>query len=1040
MTETTADRIAEAQTGPPEYADAIWQSVVVQLAEQQAPTATYRLQFNADFTFRDATRLLPYFAELGISHIYASPYLKACAGSMHGYDIADYSRLNPELGTDEDFEEFVRGLRQYGLKHILDFVPNHMGVSGNENEWWADVLENGPASRYAAFFDIDWMPLKPDLAFKVLLPVLGDQFGKVLESGQLRLVYAAGDFRLEYYNRNFPICPRSRRFVLEFRLEELEQQLGPEQAALLEYKSIVTAIRNLPLRTEVAPDKVNERYREKEIIRRRLQDLSRESPEIEAFLQKNVEIFNGTPGDPPSFDLLDELLEDQAYRLSYWRVARDEINYRRFFDINDLAAICMEDPRVFKEAHRKVLELIDRGVLHGLRIDHADGLYDPTAYLRELQRCRFRQLCRKAALQLEAPLSIFAEDAPDEPSAGSEVERNLLERFESLLQQAPVTAASLPLYVVVEKILEPGEELPAPWPVHGTSGYDFLTLVNGLFVNAGSAAAIGKIYSRWIHAPLNFDELSYAGRKLIVRTSMSSEISVLGYQLDRLSERDRHFRDFTLNGLTDAIEEIIACFPVYRTYITPEGVLERDRRYVDTAVARAKHRNPAMSAAIFDFVRDMLLLHFPPSFGPDEMNAQLRFAGRFQQVTGPVTAKGIEDTAFYAYHRLISLNEVGGSPKQFGISVENFHERCLRRLAKYPYSLSATSTHDTKRSEDVRARVNVLSEIPQAWKSAVNGWGRLNRRKKKRFEGEEIPSRNDEYLLYQTLVGTWPIGMLSQPEQPDFEERIQAYMLKAVREAKEHSSWISPSEPYEGGLHSSISTILSRRGKNEFLVRFADFAEHVAETGIWNSLSQLTVKCTAPGVPDIYRGTEFWDFSLVDPDNRRPVDFSKAAETLREFRARLERGEGAQLELAQELSASRGDGRIKLYVLWQLLTIRRTSPRLCTVGEYVPLHSYGDAAAQVCSYARILGDDAIVVVVPRLTASFRNLQPAETMLPPGEKYWGDTRLQLPPMLAGNSFRNIFTGSSITPSEESGQRCIPLTAVFDKFPVGVFTAR
>jgi len=1029
-----------------ELVDRLWDRVSARIKQQPFPAATYRLQFNAGFTFRDATRIIPGLAWLGITHIYASPYLKACAGSPHGYNIVDHAHLNPELGTESDYDEFVNALSTHGMRQILDFVPNHMGVDGNDNAWWMDVLIDGPSSQYASFFDIDWMPLKPDLANKVLLPILGDQFGNVLEAGQLKVRYTEGQFWLEYFDRRLPIAPRSTRLILQHRLDELERRLGADHPQLLEYHSILTALRNLPLRTETDPERLHERRREREVIKRRMNDLASSSPAIEAFLNENLTLLNGTPGDARSFDLLDELLQDQAYRLSYWRVATDEINYRRFFDINELAAICMENPAVFAEAHRLVLRLIADGKLHGLRIDHADGLFDPRGYLCELQRSRFRQLCREAAVELNvlpadgrpsaSPIAGGANTATaaaDESGAREweAIEGALLARLEPRMAASCVDPADLPLYVVVEKILEGAESLPGNWPTQGTTGYEFLAGLNGLFVDSDNVAAFDRIYARFTHESLDFRELAYQGKKLIVRASMSSEVSVLGYQLDRLSERNRRSRDYTRSGLTYAIREIIACFPVYRTYCTDEGLHDRDRQYVTAAVARAKLRNPAFSGSIFDFVRDVLLLRYPDNSTPEEQQAQRRFVFRFQQLTGPVTAKGVEDTAYYRFNRLVSLNEVGGSPERFGCSVASFHRQNEDRQRVRPYALLATSTHDSKRSEDVRARIAVLSEIPQDWKASLNRWSRLNRRKKVDFEGQPAPVRNDEYLLYQTLIGTWPLVPPSGDSLRDYVDRIRQYMLKAAREAKVYTSWISPNEGYEKALVSFIDGLLDAGEKNHFLPDLARFADRVSEFGMWNSLAQTTLKLLSPGVPDTYQGTELWDFTLVDPDNRRPVDYELRKRYQAEMGAAIESADGDRTDLVRGLVESRRDGRIKMFLTAELLRFRRDHQALFTCGEYIPVPCEGRLTKHVVAFVRKNAGRAAIVVVPRLVCG---LLQGQTEVP-CRAVWEDTRLVLPDDLRSARFRDRLTHHPWE-APAADHQSISLADLLRDFPIAV----
>lgn len=998
-----------------------------------SPTATYRLQFNASFTFRDARALVPYLAALGVSHCYASPFLKARAGSQHGYDIVDHTLFNPEIGTESEFKEFVSELRDNDMGLILDFVPNHMAVATNDNFWWMDVLENGRSSPYATFFDIDWMPLKPDLAQKVLLPVLGDQFGKVLEEGQLVLTAESGAFYVRYYDRRFPIATRSVGAILKHRLDELEQTLGAEHTDLIEYKSILTAISHLPARTETDSEKIAEGRRECEVIHRRLNALLESSAQVTVFLSENVRQFNGQRGDPRSFDLLDSLLFDQAYRLAFWRVAADEINYRRFFDINDLAAICMEDPVVFEKAHKLVLRMLRDGLVDGLRIDHPDGLYDPLDYLEQLQRARFLQLhWRGAAQSNKAVVLLQRGDVLDIDEPESVESPHLTDdEFERLKPSngAPLTQ---PLYLIVEKILSRDEPLPEEWPVHGTTGYEFLNALNGLFVDRNNAKSLDAIYSRFIRERIHFKELAYRCKKLIMDASMSSEISVLGHQLDRMSEQDRRSRDFTLRSLTEAIREVIACFPVYRTYIRDSEVSERDRRYVDLAVARAKRKNPAVSESIFRFLRDILLLESLDHSDDAAKIQQRRFVSRFQQVTSPIMAKAVEDTAFYIFNRLVSLNEVGGDPEAFGTSPAVFHQQNIQRQTHWPYSLLATSTHDTKRSEDVRARINVLSEIPQDWRTHVFRWSRINQRKKTDVDGELAPSRNDEYLLYQTLLGTWPFEPMSRAERDQYVERVQQYMLKATHEAKVHTSWISPHAQYEQATRDFIAALLDDSPRNAFRDSFEPFAKRIAEFGLWNSLSQTLLKLTCPGVPDLYQGTELWDFSLVDPDNRRTVDFVQRQRRLVSTINRANT-DGKAFTFSRELLVTRHDGRIKLAVIRMVLNHRQSHPELYSSGEYDPLEPTGSRKEHLFAFARTSAEDTIVVVGARLVTK---LVSDSDQLPTGSDVWQDTWLPLPNEVIGQRFRNVLTSETLAVNQQATLSGLPLASVLNSLPVAL----
>jgi (1->4)-alpha-D-glucan 1-alpha-D-glucosylmutase len=951
------------------------------------PAATYRLQFNRSFLFKAATGIVPYLHALGVTDCYTSSYLKAVPGSMHGYDVVDPTVLNPELGTDEEYREFIRTLQAHDMGHVLDVVPNHMGIGQSANAWWLDVLENGLSSSFAHIFDIDWRPVKRELENKILLPILGDHYGTVLENQEIMLVHEEGRFSIRYYDHQLPVAPKSSVVILNHRLDDLLAQVGTSSPPVQEWQSIITALRNLPSRTETDPQRVEELNREKGIIRQRLATLVRESPAIADFLDNNIRVFNGTKGDPRSFDLLDALLNGQVYRLAYWRVASEEINYRRFFDINELAAIRMEDDEVMKESHALVFQLLKEGCVTGLRIDHVDGLFDPGRYLHQWQAWAQRELLR-------------------------------------------------PLFLVVEKILGKDEPLPETWPVSGTTGYDFLNLVNGLFVDGAHEQTMDDVYARFIGRRISFDELVYESKKLIMLASMVSEINVLGQQLNLLSEHDRRSRDFTLNSLTNAIREIIACFPVYRTYVTdgPEPLLDREHAYIRLAVARAKRRNPALSGLVYDFVRSVLLKEWDERTQQDRRD-QLRFVMKFQQMTSPVTAKGIEDTAYYIYNRLVSSNEVGGDPRQFGVPLATFHKRMRERQAFWPSSLSATSTHDTKRSEDARARINVLSEYPREWKAHVTGWAKLNRKHKADVEGQLVPDRNEEYLLYQTLVGIWPLTALDDVQYRAFCDRIQDYMSKALREAKVHTSWINQDQAYEGAVRQFVESILDRTNPNPnpFLDYFLPFHERIAHAGMWNSLAQVVLKITAPGIPDFYQGSELWDFSVVDPDNRRPVDYTMRASMLADLqRARAECGTELR-RLTCTLLEHPMDGRIKLYTTMMALNFRRANRALFQNGEYIPLKSDGAKKDRVCAFARLHGEQATITVVPRLVASFTG---DPKTLPVGPDTWGDTWIIVPSWRAGSPYRNLFTGETLSSQNAGESQRLSVAEVLEEYPVAL----
>jgi (1->4)-alpha-D-glucan 1-alpha-D-glucosylmutase len=1007
------------------------QSLLARAAElisrrRHLPEATYRLQMNAAFTFRDAATLTDYLADLGITHCYASPYLQARPGSTHGYDIINHHLLNPEIGTEEDYAAWVEALHGRGIGQILDTVPNHMGIMTDENPWWRDVLENGPGSPYAKFFDISWHASpRPELQDKVLVPTLGDPYGKVLESGQLKLQYEAGAFTITYFQHRFPVAPRTYSLILRPRLGELEKALGPEALPFLEYQSILTAVEHLPPRSEKDPVKVVEGQREKEVVKRRLATLTQEAEPVRAFLENNVRLFNGTAGDRHSFDLLDHLLDEQAYRLAYWRVAADEINYRRFFDINDLAALSMERPEVFEATHELILRLLREGKVNGLRIDHVDGLYDPKQYLEHLQERYVVEMARAA----------FEGDKGRNGLDWNDLEGPLLEQIRAARRQADSPLAR-PLYVVVEKILGTTEPLPESWPIFGTSGYSFLNEINALFIDGSGGREFTRLYQAWTGDDTPFADVVYQKKYLILQIALSSELQMLAYQLDRLAQKDRFSRDFTLNTLRHALREIIACFPVYRSYISAEGISDTDRRYVEIAVRRAMLKNPAISRSVFRFVQAMLLQQYSDTATQEDKAEQLRFAGKFQQVTSPVMAKGLEDTAFYVYNRLVSLNEVGGDPDRFGVAPEAMHRYLQHRAEHWPWALSPLATHDTKRGEDVRARLNVLSELPRDWEERLRRWGELNEPLRHDIDDVRAPDRNEEYLIYQILVGAWPLPPTDPAEHAAFVQRVQVYVVKALHEAKVHSSWINPDADYDQAVQDFVGAILDEGRSPVFLPDLQAFTRRINHYGLFNSLGQTLLRLTAPGVPDTYQGTELWDFSLVDPDNRRPVDYGRRRELLGELQSRREAAGRERTGLTRELTLAKEDGRIKLYVTREVLHLRREHAGLFSAGEYVPVQPAGGGQDHVFSFLRRQGDTLALVAVPRLLT---RLVPSVDVLPLGKEVWGHTALLLPDLDPAVRFENVFTGEPLTLTEWGGKLALPVADLFAHFPVALAMA-
>jgi (1->4)-alpha-D-glucan 1-alpha-D-glucosylmutase len=900
--------------------------------------ATYRLQFHRQFTFRDAARLVPYLADLGVSHLYASPIMEARPGSTHGYDIIDHNRLNPEIGTEAEFRALVDGLHAHGMGLILDFVPNHMGV-GSDNTWWLDVLEWGQESPFAAYFDINWDAVRPDLKGRVLLPVLGDHYGVILEKGEIALRFdrKEGSFSAWYYEHRFPISPRSYAAILEAGGEPLAG-LCREFLALCECHADGARVRAAELKNWLA-----ERAGE---------------PAFGGAIETALKLFEGEPGNPASFERLHGLLEMQAYRIAYWRVAAEEINYRRFFNINELAGLRMELPELFNNTHRLIFDLVERGDVQGLRIDHIDGLFDPRAYCEQLQQ-----------------------------------------RF----------GASL--YVLVEKILARYEILP-PWPIAGSTGYDFVNQVLSIFVDPAGEAPMTRLYRRFASRDESFDEVLYVCKKRITEVNLASEMNVLAHEFHRLSMRDWRTRDFTLNGMLSALEEVVAAFPVYRTYVTREGASPDDHRYIEWAIAQAKKRWRVHDLTIFDFLHGALTGQCPdPQFhaNPEET---LRAAMHFQQVTGPVMAKAAEDTAFYRYFRLLALNEVGGDPRRFGMSVAAFHHLAQDRARSWPRAMVTTATHDTKRGEDGRVRLALLSEMPREWGRRVTQWFRLNRSRRSEAEGEIVPDRNVEYLFYQSVLGAWPPGLAPGDAEgiKSLAERVEAYMIKAVREGKQQSSWSNPNSAYEAALRRFAQTVLDATRPNPFLAEFHGFVESLARPGAIGSLAQLVLKLTVPGVPDIYQGGELWDFSLVDPDNRRPVDWDARRTLLRKIA-------GAS---SNELSADWQDGREKLFITRQLLGLRRRHAELFAEGDYQPLEVEGQRSGHLCAFARTRSGEAVVVAVPRLVHQLYEGGYTD--------HWGETEIVLPPQ---GEWQNVFTGRRV-----DNQDRIRASELLADFPVCV----
>ncbi|WP_027134972.1 malto-oligosyltrehalose synthase [Geminicoccus roseus] len=865
--------------------------------------ATYRLQFHQGFGFDDAAAIAPYLARLGVSHVYASPYLMARRGSTHGYDIIDHNQLNPELGGDEAFARMCAAFDRHGLRQILDFVPNHMGVGGSRNPFWLDVLAWGADSEYAGWFDIDWNPNQDYLKGKLLVPFLGDQYGAELEAGRLVLKFdeASGSFAVWAYDTHaLPICPLHYARIISAAHPDLEQ-LGDAFTFATEWRPQI-ARRAARLQAELA-------------------ELVRDNLEIRAAIHAAVSHLNGRPGEPESWAELDALIQDQHWRVAHFRVAGDDINYRRFFNINELAGLRIELPDLFDHAHRLVFRLLRDGVIDGLRIDHVDGLFDPKQYVERL---------RRKALD------------------GASEQR--------------------PFYLVVEKILSHHESLRDDWAIEGTTGYEYLNLLTGVLVDPAAEEAFTQVYAEFAGAKEPFHEVVRNCKIRIMQTEMASELTVLARDAARVARQNRRTADFTQNILERALREIIACFPVYRTYLTLEGDFgEADQRDLSWAMAQARRHRPDLDKSVFDFCEAMLSgsLVAEPKSGFSRY-AVLRCAMKFQQLSGPVMAKGLEDTAFYRFNRFVALNEVGGHPDRFGTTLAAFHRANQVRAENWPQAMLSSSTHDTKRGEDTRARLVALSELPEEWQRQVQAWSRILRARRGDVEGHAPPDRNDEYLFYQLLLGAWPVELLSGPIDQDaidtLRERLKGAMTKSVREAKLHSSWTAPDAAYEEALLGFVDDALDTERSGAFLDQFRPFAEKVAALGAVNTLVQTVLKLTSPGVPDLYQGTDLWDLSLVDPDNRRPVDYGQRRTFLEEIAPALDRDRAGTM---RALFADWKDARFKLATVQTLLDDRRRRPGLYAEGSYEGLAAKGADAERVCAFVRRHEQELLVVVAAR---------------------------------------------------------------------------
>ena len=910
------------------------------------PLSTYRLQFGRGFGFPQARDLVPYLQQLGITDVYASPIFQTHSDSAGGYDIVDPTRLSPALGSWDDFIAFCTELQRCGMGLVLDIVPNHMSDAAS-NLWWKDILENGPSSPYASYFDIEWDPPSHSRGEKMLWPILGAPYAEALERQELTLIFSEEGFAIQYFERALPIDPSTYNLILSH---------VPEAADLAEL------IQSLPLSATTDPESVGLRCRQARELKRRLWSLYTTDDSFQSHLDEAVRSFNGEPEDPRSFDLLDDLLGQQPYVLSFWQVAREKVNYRRFFDISDLVGVNVEDPQVFAATHSLIFELVDQGWVTGLRIDHIDGLYDPSEYLRRLR-----------------------ERLPD-------------------------------CLIVVEKILEPEECLCPEWPVSGTTGYDFINALGSVMVDPVGLERLTTVYTKFTGEQAAFDDIVYQQRRHVLEQLFAGEAHSLSLHLNLLAESDRYAKDASPKELHAALLEVTACLPVYRTYTRSFQIRPQDLQAIDLAFREARRRNPHLSETIWAFVRRVLLLDCPANLAPEQRARWRQFVQRWQQFSGPVMAKGKEDTAFYVYNRLISMNEVGGQDHPW--PVQQFHRFAEARAKSWPHTLNAGTTHDTKRGEDARARLHVLADIPEIWERSVKRWQHWNARCKRVLNGSSVPGPNEEYFIYQTLVGAWP---LDSDELELFLERLQKSLIKAWREAKRFTSWSKPVKEYEEAVAEFVTTILTPVAENHFLPDFLKFQRRTAASGACLSLAQTLIRMVCPGVPDIYQGSELWELSMVDPDNRRPVDFLKRQLLLADLSDRD----------GPDLLKDWQRGLVKQYVIQRTLDFRREHTEVFRSGEYIPLEAVGQHAAHVIAFARHSGMAWTIAVAPRFPG---RLSPSTRPSIAKEAFTG-TDLSFPPN-APHLWSNLFTGERI---EVSSTGRVAMAAILGRFPIALLTA-
>jgi (1->4)-alpha-D-glucan 1-alpha-D-glucosylmutase len=919
------------------------------------PTATYRIQFHSQFNFNHAREIVAYLADLGISDLYASPIFQASKGSTHGYDVVNPTILNSELGSYEDFDQLAIEIQKYKMGWLQDIVPNHMAYD-SQNSWLMDVLENGKDSEFFDFFDINCDRFEGDKQERILTPLLGDFYGSCLERGDIKLDYDQNGLSVNYFDLKLPVRIDSYLTFLILNLGRLTREIGRQHPDLIKLLGILYLLKTIPGET-----KGRERYDQVNFVKGLLWEIYTQNSEVEKFIQNNLEEFNGQVGNPESFNLLDNLLSEQFYRLSFWKVGTEEINYRRFFTVNQLISVKAENLKVFNKTHELIAKLVLEKKITGVRIDHIDGLYDPAEYLIRLK-----------------------EKLGD-------------------------------VYITVEKILELTEHLPEKWQIQGTSGYEFLNYVNSIFCCLEQKSKINQIYVRFTGLTAKYEDLIYEKKALILRENLAGDLDNLAQVLKRISALTREGSDFTIYGLKRALFEVLVLLPVYRTYTDSEGISEVDKIYVREAIKKAKKKISLLANEV-DFIDKVLFLEYAQINDQQLREEWLNFVMRSQQLTGPLMAKGVEDTLLYVYNRLLSLNEVGGNPSNFGISLDLFDQFNLNKVKNWPQGMNATATHDTKRGEDVRARLNVLSEIPKEWRKQLNEWRKINQG----YKQNDIPDANDEYFLYQTLLGAFPF---EDSELSDFPTRIKDYILKAVREAKVHSDWLRPDEEYEQAFFSFIDKILDPK-ESTFSEKFQPFQSQVAEYGVYNSLAQVLIKNTAPGVPDVYQGAELWELSLVDPDNRRPVDYQKRMTFLAEIKQKSTRN---ILPLIKELIAAKENGKIKLFLTHQLLKARKKHSKVFQQGDYQPIEVTGKYQNHVVAFARSYGKNTLITIAPRFLTGI--IKPGQ--LPLGIEVWEDTYLNL----ADKNWHNAIDNQTI-----KAKANLAVGEILQNFPVALIISQ